>query len=61
MRGTIHHIKSTFTGLLFLLCLQCLAQTPEEKLKALNIVKKLVTRTGNKIPQIAMGTYQIHG
>ena len=37
MRGTIHHIKSTFTGLLFLLCLQCLAQTPEEKLKALNI------------------------
>lgn len=33
----MYPIKSTFTGLLFLLCLQCLAQTPEEKLKALNI------------------------
>ena len=31
------------------------------KRKALNIIKQLVTSTGNKIPQIALGTYQIHG
>ncbi len=53
----MHPIKSTFTGLLFLLCLQCLAQTPEEKLKALNIELPVVkapiasyvhvVRTGN--------------
>jgi hypothetical protein len=33
----------------------------EQRLKALNIVKKLVTRTGNYIPQIALGTYQVQG
>ena len=31
------------------------------KLKTLNAVRSLVMRTGNKIPQIALGTYQIHG
>jgi hypothetical protein len=33
----------------------------EQKVRAFNFVKKLITRTGNTIPQIALGTYQIHG
>lgn len=33
----------------------------QPKSKALKAVSNLVTRTGTKVPQIALGTYQITG